>query len=587
MLTTLLSVLLMLFAIGYASAANYYVAVGGSGSGSSSGDPLGSIEAAVALCVSGADTIHVANGTYDSTSETFPITISNKTGIVIKGYGGTYHGPWIKGDNQNRVIEILESKNITIRNFKITDGFAGYVAGSDAGHGGGILVWGTSQSITSDDIMMYELEVTGNHAKGSGGGMAWHQSCGVIRDCCIWENLADGNADKEATDSGGGGIFLSWPAESATHEGYYVRDCCIFWNKATAYGGGIYLTGNDNHSEIVNNLIRQNCVRKAGEGAGIQSMCAKVYVKNNTVADNYHCDDRMPTWGSPDPQIDVYGIWGCDQDGYWMRMIHNIVYFNGPAAFDDINRDKITIHVMYSDVQMNAPWTPYPDWVTSPTDGYVNGNTNYDFDPHFVGEPDDARPCNSTFYFLDKSSPCIDKGIAAATDHWGQTHCDLVNTVTFGKDPKYSVHEDGSEDKDFWCDKMAHDEWRIDLGYHFDWSGMNYVELASFVAEAQRDKVVISWETGAEIDNAGFMVYRCDDVASNCHKVSGFIGAKGISASGAEYSFTDTNVAPGATYYYYLVDIDTSGVWTAHGPVSSTLPIAPSMLLDPHIARAR
>ncbi|MBN1593996.1 MAG: hypothetical protein JW941_12205 [Candidatus Coatesbacteria bacterium] len=585
-LTTFLSVLLMLIAIGYVSAADYYVCVGGAGSqdGSSETNAFAKIQDGVDACVSGYyDTVHVAEGTYKSVSnggdQTYPINIDNKTGITLEGNGKRYYGPWLQGDGQARIIVIKNSNNITIRNFKVSDGHSN-------GDGGGIYVEGTDNA-ENLDIYMFDLEVTDNTCDGNGGGMAWEYSCGMIWNCCIWENSAP---NREDGLGGGGGLYLMWPAESENNEGCYVRDCCIFWNQAANKGGAILMTGYPSIVEIQNNLIRQNCVGRVGAAAGIESGCARAYIKNNTVVDNYHCDDNRPTYGKDaaggTPTQNVYGIFGCEVDGYWLRMIHNIVYFNGSPSFRDINVFKNTNFVMYSDVQMDGSGVKYPDYITSPTDGYSSGNTNCNFDPMFEGEQQD-RPCNSTFYFLSENSRCVDAGIPAYTDEWGQGHCEFVNTTSgYGKDFKYSVHISAVEDKDFWCDDGSNqdDENRIDLGYHYDWAGMNYIELSTFTVKADSDKAVISWETGTEIDNAGFLVYRCDSEASGCSKISDFISASASVASGAAYSFTDTNVKPGATYYYYLVDIDTSGNWTAHGPVETTIPVSISMITGPKLS---
>jgi hypothetical protein len=356
-------------------------------------------------------------------------------------------------------------------------------------------------------------------------------------------------------------------------------------------GGGIYLNGDRYHSHIVNNLIRQNCIGEEQTGAGIHSACASVYIKNNTVADNYHRNDCRPTYGKcPDgsePPTSVYGIWGCNA-GYWTKMIHNIIYYNGPSTFDDMNIVPNQMLCMYSDVQMHT-MSLYPDYVSDPANG-TSGNTNYDFVPGFEGKKDEDRPCNSTFYFLNIESPCINKGVEGSYDDedqwhdgmdaWGQFHCDLVNThYSSGclKDVLYSVHRNGSPDLDYYCDddgcRPPARELRIDLGYHYDVHGMNYVELSSFTVDASGDKAVVTWETATEMDNAGFLVYRCDGEASDCSKISDLIAASGDAALGATYSFTDTNVVPGASYYYYLVDIDLSGEWTAHGPVFTRIPL--------------
>ncbi|MCD6326455.1 hypothetical protein J7M28_02725 [bacterium] len=50
------------------------------------------------------------------------------------------------------------------------------------------------------------------------------------------------------------------------------------------------------------------------------------------------------------------------------------------------------------------------------------------------------------------------------------------------------------------------------------------------------------------------------------------IPARGTPASGASY-FWDMDVERGVNYHYWLVDIETSGKWTAHGPASARLPL--------------
>jgi hypothetical protein len=43
------------------------------------------------------------------------------------------------------------------------------------------------------------------------------------------------------------------------------------------------------------------------------------------------------------------------------------------------------------------------------------------------------------------------------------------------------------------------------------------------------------------------------------------------STQGASYTFDDTQVAPGQTWYYWLEDVDLNGATSLHGPVSATL----------------
>jgi len=94
------------------------------------------------------------------------------------------------------------------------------------------------------------------------------------------------------------------------------------------------------------------------------------------------------------------------------------------------------------------------------------------------------------------------------------------------------------------------------------------VELAAFEATAQSNGVRLTWETASEIDNLGFNLYRADTQVGQLVKINAnLIASQNLgSAVGAAYSFLDASAVPGATYYYWLEDIDASGVATKHGP---------------------
>jgi hypothetical protein len=95
-----------------------------------------------------------------------------------------------------------------------------------------------------------------------------------------------------------------------------------------------------------------------------------------------------------------------------------------------------------------------------------------------------------------------------------------------------------------------------------------YIELISFTGKAGRDgTVTLTWETAAEIDNAGFNLYRARGKKGEHQKLNSFlIPATGSPQEGAVYTYTDTPDRPGV-YYYQLEDIDTSGASAMHGPV--------------------
>lgn len=94
------------------------------------------------------------------------------------------------------------------------------------------------------------------------------------------------------------------------------------------------------------------------------------------------------------------------------------------------------------------------------------------------------------------------------------------------------------------------------------------ITLVYFTAQGNIDAVTLAWETGTEIDNAGFNLYRASTIDGPYSKINPvLIPAKGDAVSGANYTSIDTNVVKGNTYYYKLEDVDFNGISTFHGPV--------------------
>lgn len=98
------------------------------------------------------------------------------------------------------------------------------------------------------------------------------------------------------------------------------------------------------------------------------------------------------------------------------------------------------------------------------------------------------------------------------------------------------------------------------------------ITLAAFAATAEAGSVTLTWETGTEIDNAGFNLYRATSPDGPWTKINAaLIAAEGDAVAGASYSYAD---APGAgTFYYQLEDVDYNGVSSRHGPVEATVAI--------------
>ena len=96
------------------------------------------------------------------------------------------------------------------------------------------------------------------------------------------------------------------------------------------------------------------------------------------------------------------------------------------------------------------------------------------------------------------------------------------------------------------------------------------INLSSFTATPKAGKVIIQWSTEAEVDNAGFNLYRSDLENGGYNQLNdSLIPAEGSSTQGASYEFIDKDVKNRKTYYYKLEDIDLRGKSTMHGPVSA------------------
>jgi hypothetical protein len=96
------------------------------------------------------------------------------------------------------------------------------------------------------------------------------------------------------------------------------------------------------------------------------------------------------------------------------------------------------------------------------------------------------------------------------------------------------------------------------------------VGLMSFTAVPGDGSVTLEWRTGSELNNLGFHLYRGLSVDGPWTRLtSSLIPGLGSSPLGQAYSWLDSGLVNGTTYYYRLEDVDTSSVSTFHGPVSA------------------
>jgi len=527
------------------------------------------VEYALGKATSG-DVIHVRAGVYSlsATGEAFPISVdSSHGGITLLGAGMGMTILDAEGSNSNkrRVMNLIGVDGFKLEGFTIT---GGYVA-SDSGYndwavanGGGLYCYECA------NLLIEDCEITENYAKGSfasqdgEGHYNWYGQYGAG----TWQSAR----------AGGGGIYLR-QCKSGNSPTVTIDSCLIHHNETGMGGGGIC----SNYGPAI---IRHTCIHsnKACQGSGVywfdyvvsgdkieHILFNDLIVLNElrTRAYSGHEDGwtadqgggvYMSSWGVGQ-KFRLYNVTVADNDGYEVYMSHNCKNINIKGANnifwpDDDNKGfhddgfNGTADMIYSDI-----W--WKDGEAYPGQGGTSSSHNIFGDPLFEHYGEYEVVCQR--YFLDRpDSPAIDTGTSDDTKTYSPADIMDPNPFTTDVSGKY----DG-KDKD-----------EMDMGYHSMTHGSSYIELVSFTATALPAKVLLRWETGAEIDNAGFLLYRSEAGGKSYGCISGLIAAQGSASSGASYTFVDKDVS-GTVYNYYLVDIDTSGNWTPHGPVSARLPM--------------
>ncbi|MBN1424586.1 T9SS type A sorting domain-containing protein [Candidatus Fermentibacteria bacterium] len=98
------------------------------------------------------------------------------------------------------------------------------------------------------------------------------------------------------------------------------------------------------------------------------------------------------------------------------------------------------------------------------------------------------------------------------------------------------------------------------------------VELVSFAATVDREEVELSWSTASESNNMGFNILRAIGMSDRTRITAELIPGAGTTLSPQSYGFLDRDVAAGMTYYYWLEQVDFSGLSEVFGPVMARVP---------------
>jgi hypothetical protein len=100
-------------------------------------------------------------------------------------------------------------------------------------------------------------------------------------------------------------------------------------------------------------------------------------------------------------------------------------------------------------------------------------------------------------------------------------------------------------------------------------SASAYCTLVRFEAHWQNDgTMLVVWETSAEVDSTAFFVYQAGSLSGPWTDCVDFEPAVGNEFTGATYSFVDTEVIQGNTYYYRLEETAADGTSSFFGPIA-------------------
>jgi hypothetical protein len=447
-----------------------------------------------------------------------------------------------------------ETQGSVVSGFTITNGYVGFggginfnnaanpvikdcvISGNTAGNGGGIACADDSHPtisgcvITLNNAFYYEYGSSGGGIHAAKGCEALIETCNITQNEATWGggiygtasnfSLVDSDIVGNHADQDGGGI---WVEESAP----FISTCRITGNHASGEGGGVFA---NTSPSIISCDISENTSGNGGGGISF-NYAHDATVSNCTITGNIANNGGgvYIWWSNPITVTNCtftansdYGSAGGIDSAYSAVILTNSILWNDTPP--ELNHPNGDIYLNYSDVH---------GWTSLFTLGGVG---NIDADPRF------AVPASGD-YHLVLDSPCIDAGNSTAPG---------ITSEDFDGAPRIV----GAS---------------VDMGA-YEYSGPTLVELASFTASASPKGVLVKWQTGSELDNAGFYIWKSTAERGAYARITRSLHpTKGGAALGASYQYRDRDVIQGQTVYYKLEDIDYSGASTFHGPVAATV----------------
>ncbi len=335
-------------------------------------------------------------------------------------------------------------------------------------------------------------------------------------------------------------------------------------------GDGVVINNTDTADAIraLDNYITIEWIELTGGGAsasGIEvdplNATNKVILRNNLIHDTPGDGFQLL---DPNLNVDVY---------------NNIIYRTrrGIRISDPIN-GQIFNNTLYDNSHTTEPSGINGDPVSAPfpnvilRNNIVHSNNNADIDVSGLSSAsshnftsDGTGTTHSPAGFGMNSVPLsgaggmnfVDDALPVLDLHIKSTSVAKDKATNLSTVFKYDI--DGGGQQSLW-----------DIGAD-DLAATTAVELVAFEGLGLDGAVELRWETASELNNLGFHLYRASSEDGPFERITAnAIPGLGSSPVGARYSYRDTNVVNGVTYFYELEDIETTGKTELHGPVSAT-----------------
>jgi hypothetical protein len=207
------------------------------------------------------------------------------------------------------------------------------------------------------------------------------------------------------------------------------------------------------------------------------------------------------------------------------------------------------------------------------TDSFRGGNVYALRVPAAGGAPDTTYQLSATV----DDPPLYARGNAGTPKlQWATTYVNSATSVT-GPALVYTKNPPSNEDP-VYTTNLGVAQTLYNLEENFDLylcqvgTTPTAVELSRFEAWLEGVAIHVEWETVTEAELLGFNLYRSDAPDGVYAKLNEELIPSQAPGQpvGSVYTWLDSDVQPGVTYYYKLEDVDVYGAAAMHGPVSTT-----------------